>query len=59
MVELLGSLTKKVRIECEESHRQYVAAMNGMAALAVIDNQVITHVLTKLLLQYEPFKIYN
>ena len=40
MEELLAQLTKKVRIECEESHRQYVFALNGLAALAVLKEQV-------------------
>ena len=40
MEELLNQLVKKVRIECEESHRQLVFALNGLAALDIIQNNV-------------------
>ncbi|XP_033741490.1 E3 ubiquitin-protein ligase SHPRH-like [Pecten maximus] len=36
MEELLESLTKKAQLECEESHRQLVAAINGTAGLHII-----------------------
>ena len=36
MEELLTQLTKKAKQECEEAHRQYVAAGNGLAALCII-----------------------
>ena len=41
MEELLTQLTKKARLECEESHRQFVASMNGLAALDIINQQVL------------------
>ena len=44
MEELLTQLTKKARLECEESHRQFVAAMNGLAALDIVDEQVFPDV---------------
>ena len=40
MEELLESLTKKTRTECEESHRQLIAAFNGMAGWYIINQQV-------------------
>ena len=36
MDEVLQQLIKKTKTDCEESHRQYVAASNGLAALAII-----------------------
>lgn len=42
MEELLESLIKKTRYECEEAHRGKVAAMNGLAALQIIQKQVST-----------------
>ena len=40
MEELLVQLTKKARLECEESHRQLVAAKNALAGLHIIQNEV-------------------
>ena len=40
MEELLVNMTKKARLECEESHRQYVFANNALAALDLINNKV-------------------
>ncbi|OWF36325.1 E3 ubiquitin-protein ligase SHPRH [Mizuhopecten yessoensis] len=39
MEELLESLTKKAQLECEESHRQLVAAINGIAGIHIIRNE--------------------
>ena len=36
MEELLAQLTKKSRLECEETHRQLIAAKNALAGLAII-----------------------
>ena len=44
MEELLASLTKKAKLECEEEHRQVVASMNGLSGLHIIRNQVHIHV---------------
>jgi E3 ubiquitin-protein ligase SHPRH len=40
MEEILAQLTKKSKTECEESHRQMVAAMNGIAAIHIIKEEV-------------------
>ncbi len=40
MEELLASLTKKAKLECEEEHRQVVASLNGLAGLHIIREQV-------------------
>lgn len=40
MEELLVSLTKKARLECEEAHRQYVFANNALAAICIINGKV-------------------
>lgn len=40
MEELLESLTKKTRTECEESHRLLIAAFNGLAGWYIINEQV-------------------
>ena len=40
MEELLVSLTKKAKLECEEEHRQVVASMNGLSGLHIIRNEV-------------------
>lgn len=36
MEELLKSLQKKCRMECEEAHRQLVCALNGLAGIHII-----------------------
>jgi histone H3/H4 len=36
MEELLKQLMKKAKQECEEAHRQYVAATNGLAAIKLL-----------------------
>lgn len=36
MEELLTSLQKKCRTECEEAHRQLVCALNGLAGIHII-----------------------
>lgn len=36
MEELLKSLQKKCRVECEEAHRQLVCALNGLAGINII-----------------------
>ncbi|XP_045197702.2 E3 ubiquitin-protein ligase SHPRH-like isoform X2 [Mercenaria mercenaria] len=41
MEELLESLTKKAKLEAEESHRALVAAMNGEAGLHIINEQFV------------------
>ena len=41
MEELLESLTKKAKLEAEESHRALVAAINGEAGLHIIKEEVI------------------
>lgn len=43
MEELLESLTKKTRTECEESHRLLIAAYNGLAGWYIINQQVLQH----------------
>ena len=43
MEELLASLTKKAKLECEEEHRQVVASMNGLSGLHIIRNEVCEH----------------
>ena len=40
MEELLESLTKKAKLEAEESHRLLIAAINGQAGLCIIQEQV-------------------
>ena len=40
MAELLTKLTKKAKVECEEVHRQKVAALNGLAGLHIIKREV-------------------
>ncbi|XP_026522056.1 E3 ubiquitin-protein ligase SHPRH [Notechis scutatus] len=39
MEELLTSLQKKCRIECEEAHRQLVCALNGLAGIHIIKGE--------------------
>ncbi|ELU00238.1 hypothetical protein CAPTEDRAFT_220844 [Capitella teleta] len=40
MEELLDQLIKKTRVEGEEAHRQCVAAINGLAALCLIEDDL-------------------
>eukprot|EP00095_Tigriopus_kingsejongensis_P004239 maker-scaffold711_size108467-snap-gene-0.24 protein:Tk04239 transcript:maker-scaffold711_size108467-snap-gene-0.24-mRNA-1 annotation:"e3 ubiquitin-protein ligase shprh" len=35
--EVLEQMTKKVIVECEDSHRQVVSSLNGLAAIAIIE----------------------
>uniref|UniRef100_A0A8C7S746 SNF2 histone linker PHD RING helicase n=1 Tax=Oncorhynchus mykiss TaxID=8022 RepID=A0A8C7S746_ONCMY len=39
MEELLKSLQKKCRVECEEVHRQLVCALNGLAGIHIIRDE--------------------
>ncbi|NXK92854.1 SHPRH ligase, partial [Formicarius rufipectus] len=39
MEELLASLQKKCRTECEEAHRQLVCALNGLAGIHIINGE--------------------
>ncbi|XP_034051199.1 E3 ubiquitin-protein ligase SHPRH isoform X2 [Thalassophryne amazonica] len=41
MEELLKSLQKKCRVECEEAHRQLVCALNGMAGIHIIRDEFV------------------
>ncbi|KAM4625102.1 E3 ubiquitin-protein ligase SHPRH isoform 2-T2 [Polymixia lowei] len=41
MEELLKSLQKKCRVECEEAHRQLVCALNGLAGIHIIRNEFV------------------
>ncbi|XP_056914491.1 E3 ubiquitin-protein ligase SHPRH isoform X2 [Takifugu flavidus] len=41
MEELLKSLQKKCRVECEEAHRQLVCALNGLAGIHIIRNEFL------------------
>jgi E3 ubiquitin-protein ligase SHPRH len=40
MEELLEHMTKKVKTECEEAHRQIVASLNGMSGLAILRGKI-------------------
>ena len=40
MSELLVALRKKTTFECEELHRGFITAMNGLAALAILEEKV-------------------
>lgn len=40
MSELLVALRKKTTFECEELHRGYITAMNGLAALSILEEKV-------------------
>lgn len=42
MEELLKSLQKKCRVECEEAHRQLVCALNGLAGIHIIRGTMCT-----------------
>ncbi|XP_061095980.1 E3 ubiquitin-protein ligase SHPRH isoform X2 [Conger conger] len=44
MEELLKSLQKKCRVECEEAHRQLVCALNGLAGIHIIRGEFLTAV---------------
>uniref|UniRef100_A0A8C1FZL9 SNF2 histone linker PHD RING helicase n=1 Tax=Cyprinus carpio TaxID=7962 RepID=A0A8C1FZL9_CYPCA len=39
--ELLKSLQKKCRVECEEAHRQLVCALNGLAGIHIIRGEFV------------------
>ncbi|NXW10210.1 SHPRH ligase, partial [Fregetta grallaria] len=59
MEELLTSLQKKCRTECEEAHRQLVCALNGLAGIHIIKGKTgwllhSTHNLMELLLAKHP-----
>ncbi|XP_030632483.1 E3 ubiquitin-protein ligase SHPRH [Chanos chanos] len=41
MEELLKSLQKKCRVECEEAHRQLVCALNGIAGIHIIRGEFV------------------
>ncbi|XP_041667935.1 E3 ubiquitin-protein ligase SHPRH [Cheilinus undulatus] len=41
MEELLKSLQKKCRMECEEAHRQLVCALNGLAGIHIIRDEYV------------------
>ncbi|XP_075059698.1 E3 ubiquitin-protein ligase SHPRH [Mixophyes fleayi] len=41
MEELLTSLQKKCRTECEEAHRQLVCALNGLAGIHIIKGEFL------------------
>ncbi|XP_024122367.1 E3 ubiquitin-protein ligase SHPRH isoform X1 [Oryzias melastigma] len=41
MEELLKSLQKKCRVECEEAHRQLVCALNGLAGIHIIRREFV------------------
>nr|XP_055027595.1 E3 ubiquitin-protein ligase SHPRH isoform X2 [Misgurnus anguillicaudatus] len=41
MEELLKSLQKKCRVECEEAHRQLVCALNGLAGIHIIRGEFL------------------
>ncbi|KAK1894399.1 E3 ubiquitin-protein ligase SHPRH [Dissostichus eleginoides] len=41
MEELLKSLQKKCRVECEEAHRQLVCALNGRAGIHIIRGEYL------------------
>ncbi|XP_026161290.1 E3 ubiquitin-protein ligase SHPRH isoform X2 [Mastacembelus armatus] len=41
MEELLKSLQKKCRVECEEAHRQLVCALNGLAGIHIIRGEYV------------------
>ena len=45
MEDLLDQLRKKAKLECEDAHRKFVAAKNGLAALHVAKLEVITYFL--------------
>ncbi|BFZ25061.1 hypothetical protein BsWGS_28100 [Bradybaena similaris] len=40
MEELLDHMTKKVKTECEEAHRQIVFSLNGTAGLAILRGKI-------------------
>lgn len=42
MEELLKSLQKKCRVECEEAHRQLVCALNGLAGIHIIRSKSLS-----------------
>ena len=42
MEELLVQLITKARTEAEEAHRQHIAALNGLAGIAIIQVSITT-----------------
>ncbi|XP_066556931.1 E3 ubiquitin-protein ligase SHPRH isoform X2 [Amia ocellicauda] len=44
MEELLKSLQKKCRVECEEAHRQLVCALNGLSGIHIIRGEYLSAV---------------
>ncbi|XP_005088907.1 E3 ubiquitin-protein ligase SHPRH [Aplysia californica] len=41
MEKVLEHMTKKVKTECEEAHRQIVASLNGLAGLAILRGKLL------------------
>nr|XP_032829241.1 E3 ubiquitin-protein ligase SHPRH-like [Petromyzon marinus]XP_032829242.1 E3 ubiquitin-protein ligase SHPRH-like [Petromyzon marinus]XP_032829243.1 E3 ubiquitin-protein ligase SHPRH-like [Petromyzon marinus] len=41
MEELLCSLQRKCKTECEEAHRQLVCALNGLAGIHIINGEIV------------------
>jgi len=39
MEDLLDQMIKKAVLECEDNHRQIVASLNGLAAVAIIEEK--------------------
>ena len=39
MEQLLDNMIKKVTVECEEANRQYIAGLNGLAAIHIMDKE--------------------
>ena len=60
MEELLTSLIKKARQECEEAHRQLVAATNGLAGVFIVKEMVGNQALSKTVLNVDlqPYSHY-
>ncbi|KAJ3613090.1 hypothetical protein NHX12_019346 [Muraenolepis orangiensis] len=48
MEQLLKSLQRKCRVECEEAHRQLVCALNGLAGIHIIRGRLKTDSLQRL-----------
>ena len=41
MEELMEQMIKKATLECEEGNRQYIAALNGLAGLDIIEDNYV------------------